>query len=324
MTTGPKEVSVLIPTFRRPEMLRRAVASCLAQTGIEPARIEIVVVDNSPEASARALVGTLVGASGAEAGVSLRYVHEPRPGISHARNTAIAQSSGAFLAFLDDDETAPPHWLKTLRDCIVTFAADAVLGPVAFEFDPAFAADREFLQWCYGRRWAGATGQPVDLSGTGNCMLRRTAVPTDRPPFDPELGLTGGEDLRFLMELKARGGRVVWCAEAGVTEYCPPSRTTLAYILRRKLRHGQFYVRRLSWMRPVPVGSIVRRMVIGAGQFIVHGALGLAIWPFARTASRKNLAQAALGAGKVAWFPIFARNAYGRGSSIASASERQG
>jgi glycosyltransferase involved in cell wall biosynthesis len=307
-----KEISILIPTFRRPELLRCAVMSCLGQTGIDPDRIEIVVVDNSPEASARDLVGAL----SATGRVSLRYVHEPKPGISHARNAAILHSSGEFIAFLDDDEAAGPTWAKTLRDCLVRFGADAVLGPVTFEFDPAFSADAAFLQWCYGRRWSGATGDPIDLSGTGNCMLRRSRCPTDRPPFDPALGLTGGEDLRFLMELKARGGRVIWCAEAGVTEHCPPSRATMSYILRRKVRHGQLYVRRLSWVRPVPVGTLLGRMAIGAGQCVILGALGILLWPLARTAARKCLAKAALGAGKVAWFPIFARKDYGKSPAI--------
>jgi len=306
-----KEISVLIPTFRRPEMLRRAVTSCLAQSGVDPDRMEIVVVDNAPEASARDLIGAL-SAQAAESNLELRYVHEPRPGISHARNTAIAHSSGALVAFLDDDETAPPSWLEALRDCMAESGADAVLGPVTFEFDPAAAAaDGAFLSWCYGRRWQGATGQPVDLAGMGNCMLRRNRLPTDRSPFDPELGLTGGEDLRLLMELKAAGGRVVWCAEAGVTEYCPSARTTLSYILPRKVRHGQLYVRRLCWIRPVPVGKILARMAVGAGQCVILGGLGLLLWPFARTASKKCLVKAALGSGKVAWFPIFATKAYG-------------
>ena len=47
----------------------------------------------------------------------------------------------------------------------------------AFEFDPESAADAAFLHWCYGRRWPGASGQPVDLAGMGNCVLRRSRLP---------------------------------------------------------------------------------------------------------------------------------------------------
>jgi succinoglycan biosynthesis protein ExoM len=307
--TPETELSVVVPTFRRPELLQRALASCLDQQGIEPGSMEIVVVDNAPEASARAAVEALKTTEAA-AGLSLHYVHEPRPGISHARNAGIRQSAGAFIAFLDDDEVAGPLWLKALHDCLVAFQADAALGPVVFEFDPALSADAAFLQWCYGRRWKGATGQPVDLAGMGNCMLRRSRIEGEAP-FDPAFGLTGGEDLRFLMDLKARGGRVVWCAEAGVTEYAPASRATMRYIVSRKLRHGQFYVRRLCWIRPIPVGTILGRMIVGAGQLVILGALGLLLWPFARTAAKKCLVKAALGAGKVAWLPIFARKAYG-------------
>jgi len=48
------EISVLIPTYLRPDMLRRSIDSCLAQQGVE-VPFEIVVVDNDPHESARPL-----------------------------------------------------------------------------------------------------------------------------------------------------------------------------------------------------------------------------------------------------------------------------
>ena len=100
------DISIVIPTYRRPEMLRRALASCLVQQdgGIG---FEIVVVDNDAAGSARPVVAAMAQHSA----VPLRYVAEPRPGISHARNSGIANAQGRYLAFLDDDEAADPGWL---------------------------------------------------------------------------------------------------------------------------------------------------------------------------------------------------------------------
>ena len=59
----------------------------------------------------------------------LRSLQEPRPGLSHARNRGCQTAQGDLLAFLDDDEIAPPQWLSTLvRSCEQT-GADGVGGP---------------------------------------------------------------------------------------------------------------------------------------------------------------------------------------------------
>src|SRR5579863_4056039 len=100
------DTSVVIPTYRRPEDLARAIGSVLAQAGVS-ASVEIVVVDNDPDGSAQPTVEAIA----ARSGLPIRYVHERRPGISHARNTGVAQAAGRYLAFLDDDEVADPHWL---------------------------------------------------------------------------------------------------------------------------------------------------------------------------------------------------------------------
>src|SRR3546814_8565209 len=80
--------SVVVPTFRRTASLRRTLGSCLRQCGIDPAAFEIVVVDNCPGGSAR----ETVAAAAAGAPVAIRYVHEPRPGVSHARNAEIGRA----------------------------------------------------------------------------------------------------------------------------------------------------------------------------------------------------------------------------------------
>jgi hypothetical protein len=83
-------VSVIVPTLRRPEGLARAVRSVLAQTTLSDQTLEVVVVDNSPEASAQRLVQDLAGA----AAVPVVYVHEPSPGVATARTHGVASGRG--------------------------------------------------------------------------------------------------------------------------------------------------------------------------------------------------------------------------------------
>src|SRR5438552_2792927 len=77
------ETSVIIPTYRRPDCLVRAIRSCLVYCEVAAA-YEIVVVDNNPDGAAADAVAAIAAGSP----VPIRYVAEPRPGISHARNTA--------------------------------------------------------------------------------------------------------------------------------------------------------------------------------------------------------------------------------------------
>ena len=100
------ETSIVIPSYRRPELLARALRSCSGSDGID-FPFEIVVVDNDPAGSAEPVVAAIAAAASAP----IRYVNEKRPGISHARNTGVAAAAGRYLVFLDDDEEPAPDWL---------------------------------------------------------------------------------------------------------------------------------------------------------------------------------------------------------------------
>jgi glycosyltransferase involved in cell wall biosynthesis len=110
-------VSVVIPTFGRPELLSRALASVLAQTY---AHWEAVVVDdNDPASTARAATRRVMRGHADEP--RIRYVeHDRNAGLPAARNTGIDASSGPLIAFLDDDDA----WLsEKLQAQVAVFAA---------------------------------------------------------------------------------------------------------------------------------------------------------------------------------------------------------
>ena len=115
------EVSVCVCTFRRPELLD-GLLSLLAEQRL-PA-FEIVVVDNDPAHSAL----PVLQAWGER--LPLRFVHLPEPNIAKARNLAVAQARGAWLAFIDDDERPGPDWLYLLVQAQAASGADGVMAPV--------------------------------------------------------------------------------------------------------------------------------------------------------------------------------------------------
>ncbi len=78
----------------------------------ERARLRVIVADNDAEPSARALVEGLRP----EMPFDILYVHCPHSNISIARNCCLDNSTGDFLAFLDDDETVSGDWLTRLLE----------------------------------------------------------------------------------------------------------------------------------------------------------------------------------------------------------------
>src|ERR1700722_748920 len=113
------ETSIVIPSYRRPDDLARAIESVLRQEGVAGS-YEVLVVDNDPDGSAAPVVEQLAVTSA----IPIRYVLEARPGISHARNTGVAQAAGRYLAFLDDDEVVGLDWLAHMLDTLRRFEAD--------------------------------------------------------------------------------------------------------------------------------------------------------------------------------------------------------
>src|SRR5213075_1874433 len=94
---------IIIPTRERAGHLARALASLSEQA--RDAGVEILVVDDGPDAQARA----------AAERAGARYVaHERSLGLNAARNTALAETDADWLLFVDDDVEARPGWLAAL------------------------------------------------------------------------------------------------------------------------------------------------------------------------------------------------------------------
>jgi glycosyltransferase involved in cell wall biosynthesis len=184
-TVIPLGVSVVIPTHNRPDLLAEALASVLRQTA---APREVIVVDDVPSPATKALVQSMSAAGT----TTLRYVStDPRHRTAgESRNTGATAASGAFLAFLDDDDTWREDHLELLG---------AAMTP-----DVSLAAS-----WTrYVRGEASAPGmrlRPGIASGTmsyarnpgftGSNFLIRSEVFARIGGFDPALRVANDLDL---------------------------------------------------------------------------------------------------------------------------------
>ena len=102
------DVSVVIPAYRRPESLRKTVASALAQD-MAPDRFEVIVVDSSPDDVNARLIEEMMAEN---RGASLRILRKHPEGPGPSRMLGAEQARGRVIAFLDSDCQAQPDWLR--------------------------------------------------------------------------------------------------------------------------------------------------------------------------------------------------------------------
>ncbi len=183
-------VSIVIPTFRRPGLLRRALASALAQT--RPAGEILVVDDDGGGGRGAAVLGgrpcsapeegqgaCSLDALARESGSRVKFVSQPGLGVAAARNRGIEESSGEVTAFLDDDAQASPDWLENLLRCLEETGAAGAGGPALpewekepgwiFRTEKALSYMGAFSLGTERRRLEG----PRDFLIGANCAFRR-------------------------------------------------------------------------------------------------------------------------------------------------------
>ncbi|WP_243370856.1 glycosyltransferase [Geotalea sp. SG265] len=119
--------SVIICTYNRSEFLKQSILSILVQDFTEN-EFEIVVVDNNSTDCTKQVVDQFI-----ESNANVKYVLEPRQGLSFARNTGIDAARGEIVIFTDDDVLAGKEWLYNMMkvfDNLDVMGAGGPLRPV--------------------------------------------------------------------------------------------------------------------------------------------------------------------------------------------------
>ena len=291
-------ISVCIATHRRPERLR-ALLDDLAQQQRLPQ--EVVVVDNDAAGSARSVVES---AQAADAPFPIHYDIQAQKNLALTRNRTVALAQGDWLAFIDDDERAPPEWLDRLTDAAARFEVEGVLGPVEPVLPaaaPAWLHRGRFYHWV---RMNTGTIVPINQLRFGNVLLSAALLRTQTPVFDPAYGLTGGEDGDLLARLVQKGAHIIWCDDAVVTEPVEPSRLSLRWLLLRSLRGGQDFARHVLAGRhgSVTASRRTRLFLRAFAQMTAAGALAPLCLPLGRHVAAHWLTKAAANLGKLSAF----------------------
>lgn len=231
------EITVVVCTYNRCDGILATLDDLAAQSFPAQIEWEVLIVDNNSSDRTSEVVGVFCHGHADR----FRYVFEPRPGLSYARNAGIAHARGNILAFTDDDVAIEPDWLWTLTSALRSGewagAGGRIipqwLGPLPSWLRPddpdimgPFVAFEPAIS-------AGSLGRPP----YGASMAFRREVFERYGGFRTDLGrspgnLQGREDIEFGNRLLKRGERLRYEPCAIVRHPAPAARMTQAYVLR--------------------------------------------------------------------------------------------
>lgn len=176
-------ISVLICTRNRPEQLERCLQSLQS---LSPFPHEIIVIDNAPSSDAtQQLVAKIP---------EVKYVLEPRPGLSIARNTGIRHSTGNIIAFTDDDVIVHSDWITRIAQ---SFQGDRVIAMTGLIL-PAELENEAQLIFQKGHTGFGWGYRPITFDTQFFEEMKPYAVPVWR--------IGAGANMAFRRELFDRIG----------------------------------------------------------------------------------------------------------------------
>ncbi len=233
MTDLP-EISVCICTYKRPEMLSKLLSILAEQETGDYFNYSAIIVDNDCAESAR----ETVEACRRRTKIALSYYVEARQNIALARNKAIENARGIYIAFIDDDEFPEKNWLLNLYQSMQIYHADGVLGPVIPFYEsipPKWVVLGHFFD-----RPLHETGLILawHQTRTGNILMSSKIFPHNSTWFDAAYG-SGGEDRDFFRRKINEGYRFVWSGEARVFERISLRRWSRKVLIKRALLRGK-------------------------------------------------------------------------------------
>ena len=250
-------ISVIIPYYRRPHLLRQTIKSVLSQKDINLNQIEILICEHEPSPAAKRLTQLAPQIH------HYRSLYQEGPGGN--RQTGIHYARGKYLVFLDADDLLTPFFLSRM---IATLKSDTkASGAVCFSrsiFAPGFMTLEKIklfplmlirdlslitsLVFNRGCLFPGA----FYLCQLSHMMFRKKMVKKLKFNYDYR---RGGEDWDFIIQAQKFGPIKIVPHQLLLFQYAPGSSTftaqnlklkwqsysLLADRLRQKFRRGLFY-----------------------------------------------------------------------------------
>lgn len=234
-------LTLAVCTRNRAELLKECLDSVVSQ--IDSAKnVEVLVVDNGSTDGTAETCKAFEGR-----GFPFKYVFEPEPGLSRARNRAIAEANGDAIAFLDDDALACDGWLDVALETWNSGKYAAFGGP--YDAWHRYGPPPEWFNDEWESNRPGYENGPLkeNLFPTGgNCVIslewcRRIGA------FSPDLGMRGnkvsyGEESDFFRRMQDGGAVLGWVNELLIHHCVRPDKYGFFWRMKSSVCRGRDYI----------------------------------------------------------------------------------
>ena len=264
------DLSVAIRTFNSARHLPQLLKALHAQANVDGLAWEVVIVDNNSTDDTVEIIRQFAAQWQI---CPLRHVVESRQGASYARQRAIAEAAGSWVAFLDHDNIPDENWVAAAHRFAQAHPQAAAFGgqiharyesppPQHFEriasFIPVIERDESL---CFTQGWRHLSNMVPPGAGL---VIRRQAwqqhVPRNlslKGPVGHSLTLKG-EDVDALLYLKKAGWEIWFNPEMHISHTIPNQRFERDYLLRffRGIGLSKYTTRMVpyaKWQRPLMV-----------------------------------------------------------------------
>ncbi len=228
-------VSIIICTRNRAEDLRQTLTALSQICVPEDLPTELVIADNGSTDGTADLVRNYHLPN-----MTIRYVHEPRPGKGYVYNRGMAEATGEVFLLTDDDVRPAENWIAAMCRPILEGRAEAVFGKVVLpdHLNPAWTEPmhRTLLASTEETNLA----DPDALVGANMAFSRKVLELV--PAFDTELGpgaIGFGDETLFSYQLKEAGYKIVAAPETQVEHHFDSARLTRDSFLSRAAGQGR-------------------------------------------------------------------------------------
>jgi glycosyltransferase involved in cell wall biosynthesis len=238
-------LSVAICTYNRSDWLQKCLSSLELQCKDDT--VEVLIIDNNSSDATFQVAQQFTGRL-----PNFKYIFEGMQGLSHARNRAIHDARGQYVAYLDDDAKAFSDWVNaTIHFFEITPDASGVGGPYnAFSMILIpYWFPKEFGCWSLGDE-TRKMRKGEWINGTNMAFKKQALI--DVGGFDSGIGMTGnkisyGEETNLMLRMLALKMQLYYCAEMRVDHAVLPHKLKLRWLLHSCYANGYDGVKTLGY-----------------------------------------------------------------------------
>jgi GT2 family glycosyltransferase len=288
----PRTLTVIVPTYQRPEWIRRAVLSLAAQTRPPD---EVIAVARDTDTPTHASIASLIQE---RLPFSLRQELVSEPGFMPPVAAGVAVGTGDVVAVMDDDAEAEAGWAHRLLATYADPAAGAVGGRIINMTGevptPVSKTSRVGYVTALGHFVGNMYREPdfaepveVDFLMGGNMSFRREVA--DRLEFDLELNrnVAQGYEVDIGLQVKRMGWKVLFDPQVGIRHYSAPRQTVgmrptadTEAVQWYSFNHARVALRRLKPLH----GALAFSYLLAVGERRAPGLVPMLLAPVARRA----------------------------------------